>query len=58
VRSPTNTQLNSDEPIGRALQERLRSEPYTELLHHCSRYHQDSAMYPIIGQLIGRYRAG
>jgi class 3 adenylate cyclase/tetratricopeptide (TPR) repeat protein len=38
--------------LTRALQERLRSEPYTPLLYHCSPYHQDSALYPIIGQLI------
>ena len=38
--------------LTRALQERLRSEPYTQLLYHCSPYHQDSALYPIIGQLI------
>jgi class 3 adenylate cyclase len=38
--------------LTRALQERLRSEPYTQLLYHCSPYHQDSALYPIISQLI------
>ena len=38
--------------LTRALQERLASEPYTQLLYHCSPYHQDSALYPIIGQLI------
>jgi class 3 adenylate cyclase/predicted ATPase len=38
--------------LTRALQERLTSEPYTQLLYHCSPYHQDSALYPIIGQLI------
>jgi class 3 adenylate cyclase len=38
--------------LTRALQERLSSEPYTQLLYHCSPYHQDSALYPIIGQLI------
>jgi class 3 adenylate cyclase/tetratricopeptide (TPR) repeat protein len=38
--------------LTRALQERLRAEPYTELVYHCSPYHQDSALYPIIGQLI------
>jgi class 3 adenylate cyclase/tetratricopeptide (TPR) repeat protein len=38
--------------LTRALHERLGSEPYTQLLYHCSPYHQDSALYPIIGQLI------
>jgi class 3 adenylate cyclase/predicted ATPase len=38
--------------LTRALQERLRSEPHTQLLYHCSPYHQDSALYPIIGQLM------
>lgn len=35
-----------------ALQERVRSEPCTKLLYHCSPYHQDSALYPIISQII------
>ena len=30
---------------------RLRSEPYSQLLYHCSPYHQESALHPI-GQLI------
>jgi class 3 adenylate cyclase/tetratricopeptide (TPR) repeat protein len=38
--------------LARALQERVRSEACTQLLYHCSPYHQDSALYPIIGQLI------
>jgi class 3 adenylate cyclase/predicted ATPase len=38
--------------LTRALQERLGSEPHTQLLYHCSPYHQDSALYPIIGQLV------
>jgi len=38
--------------LTRALQERLGREPYTQLLYNCSPYHQDSALYPIIGQLI------
>ena len=38
--------------LAQALQERVRSEPCTQLLYHCSPYHQDSALYPIIGQII------
>lgn len=38
--------------LTRALQQRLGSEPYTRLLYQCSPYHQDSALHPIIGQLI------
>jgi class 3 adenylate cyclase/tetratricopeptide (TPR) repeat protein len=38
--------------LTRALQERLRSEPYRQLTYHCSPYHQDSALYPIIGWLV------
>jgi hypothetical protein len=34
-----------------ALQERLRAEPCTRLRYFCSPYHQDSPLYPIIGQL-------
>ena len=37
--------------LTRALQERLRTEPHTVLTYHCSPYHQDSALYPVIGQL-------
>ena len=36
----------------RALQERVGSEPCTQLLYHCSPHHQDSALYPILGQII------
>jgi hypothetical protein len=36
----------------RATGHRPGLEPYTQLLYHCSPYHQDSALYPIIGQLI------
>jgi MoxR-like ATPase len=38
--------------LTRALQDRLSGEPYTPLIYHCSPYHQDSALYPIIGQLL------
>ena len=37
--------------LTRALQERLRAEPHTSLTYHCSPYHQDSALYPVIAQL-------
>jgi class 3 adenylate cyclase len=37
--------------LARALQERLRAEPHISLTYHCSPYHQDSALYPVIGQL-------
>ena len=36
--------------LTRALQERLREDPHTLLTYHCSPYHQDSALYPVIGQ--------
>ncbi len=35
----------------RALHERLDDEPHTRLSHFCSPYHQDSALYPVIGLL-------
>ena len=38
--------------LTRALQERLAEEPHTPLIYHCSPYHQDSALHPIIGQLL------
>ena len=38
--------------LTRALQERLRAEPLTPLLYYCSPYHQDSALHPIIAQLL------
>ena len=38
--------------LTRALQERLAGEPHTPLVYHCSPYHQDSALHPIIGQLL------
>src|SRR5262245_24162785 len=37
--------------LTRALQESIRGEPHTLLTCHCSPYHQDSALYPVIGQL-------
>jgi len=38
--------------LTRALQERLAEEPHTPLIYQCSPYHQDSALHPIIGQLL------
>ena len=38
--------------LARALQERLAEEANTPLIYHCSPYHQDSALYPIIRQLL------
>jgi class 3 adenylate cyclase len=38
--------------LARALCERVRSEPHTPLIYHCSPYHQDSALYPVIRQLL------
>lgn len=35
----------------RAVQEKLHTEPHIPLIFHCSPYHQDSALQPIIGQL-------
>lgn len=37
--------------LTRALQEQLAAEPHSRLIYHCSPYHQDSSLYPIIGQL-------
>src|SRR5216683_6762491 len=34
-----------------ALSERIGSEPHTRLRYFCSPHHQDSALYPVIGQL-------
>jgi class 3 adenylate cyclase/predicted ATPase len=34
-----------------ALQERLDAEPRTRIRYFCSPHHQDSALYPVIGQL-------
>ena len=38
--------------LTRALLERLQAEPHTRLQYHCSPYHQDSALHPIISQLV------
>ncbi len=35
----------------RTVQEKLHTEPHIPLIFHCSPYHQDSALQPIIGQL-------
>ena len=35
----------------RALRARLENEPYTALTHHCSSYHTNSALYPVIRML-------
>jgi predicted ATPase len=37
--------------IVKALRERLANERYTPLSHECSPYHQNSALYPVIGLL-------
>ena len=34
-----------------ALEERIAGEPHLRLRYFCSPHHQDSALYPIIGQL-------
>ena len=38
--------------LTRALQERLAEEPHTRMIYHCSPYHRDSALHPIIGHLV------
>ena len=38
--------------LTRALQERLSGEPHTPLVYHCSPYHHDSPLYPVISQLL------
>lgn len=38
--------------LTRALQDRLAAEPHTVMLYHCSPYHQDSALHPVIGQIL------
>src|SRR5207302_1233805 len=35
-----------------ALAERLRAEPHLRLRYFCSPYHQDSALFPFIDQLV------
>jgi predicted ATPase/class 3 adenylate cyclase len=37
--------------LTRALQERLKEETYTRLIHFCSPYHMNSALHPIIDHL-------
>jgi class 3 adenylate cyclase/predicted ATPase len=37
--------------IAAALEERLHAEPHIRLRYFCSRYHQDSALFPFIDQL-------
>jgi predicted ATPase len=37
--------------LTRALQQQLAEETYTRLLHFCSPYHQNSALYPVIDHL-------
>jgi hypothetical protein len=37
--------------LSAALEDRLRAEPHFRLRYFCSPHHQDSALYPIIGQL-------
>ena len=34
-----------------ALSQRIDTEPHTRLCYFCSPHHQDSALYPVIGQL-------
>jgi DNA-binding winged helix-turn-helix (wHTH) protein/tetratricopeptide (TPR) repeat protein len=36
----------------RALQDRLAGEPYAALVYHCSPHHRDTALYPIVTQLL------
>ena len=38
--------------LTRALLERLQAEPHTRLQYHCSPHHQDSALHPVISQLV------
>ena len=38
--------------LTRALLERLQAEPHTRLQFHCSPHHRDSALHPIINQLL------
>jgi len=38
--------------LARGLQERLDGETYTPLVYHCSPYHQNSALFPIIAHLL------
>ena len=38
--------------LGHALLERLAGEPHTRLRYYCSPYHVNSALHPIIEQLV------
>ena len=38
--------------LARALQERVKRDRHTPLVFHCSPQHQDSAFYPMIGELL------
>src|SRR5215468_1470720 len=38
--------------LTRALSERLQGETHTQLEYHCSPYHQESPLHPVIGQLL------
>jgi predicted ATPase len=38
--------------LARTLGERVRSEPHNPLIYHCSPYHKDSALHPVISQLL------
>jgi class 3 adenylate cyclase/tetratricopeptide (TPR) repeat protein len=38
--------------IGRALEELLANEEYRLMTFHCSPYHRDSALHPVIGQIM------
>ena len=42
----------------RALRERLADELYTPLVHYCSPYHTNSALFPVIGRLERAARFG
>ncbi len=37
--------------LAEAVEERIAAEPHTRLRYSCSPHHQDSALYPVIGQL-------
>ena len=37
--------------LAEALEERIAGEPHTRLRYFCSPHHQDSAFYPVIGQI-------
>lgn len=37
--------------LTRAFQQKLTVEPHLEMVFHCSPYHRDSALYPVVSQL-------